>query len=81
LSPGAETAIEFFDQRAPSYSECRARTDYAGPLPLNPQVQPGSHICIRTRDNRVGYARIDYTPNQDGEIDEVTISGVIFRPK
>ncbi|MFX0577239.1 hypothetical protein [Nocardia nepalensis] len=41
----------------------------------------GSHLCIKITENRVGYARVDYKPNQDNEITRVRISGVIWQPK
>lgn len=79
LSPGSSASIFRMDRQPPSYEQCRA-AGTGGPYPLS-QVPSGTFVCVKTRDGRVGYALLDYKPNRDGKIEEVLLTGQVWRSR
>jgi hypothetical protein len=78
LSAGSGASIFRMDKQAPKYDECRAM-GVGAPTPLS-QLPSGTFLCIKTRENRVGYVMLDYTANRDGKIEKVLLTGLVWRP-
>ncbi|WP_280239483.1 hypothetical protein [Nocardia abscessus] len=64
----------------PSYSTCRDATYEVNSLTWE-QVPSKTTVCVRSRDTRVGILQVIWKENRDGEVSDITVTGVIWQPK
>lgn len=79
LAAGNGAGITRMDSQ-PHPAECEHKNN-AGPYVLGPQLPSGTEFCIKTHDGLFGRFRVDYELSSDDKIDDVLISGAVWRSR
>ncbi|MGW6929325.1 hypothetical protein ACWGE0_04610 [Lentzea sp. NPDC054927] len=80
LAAGNGSGITHTGSRPPHPAQCE-HLNNAGPYLLGAQLPSGTHLCVKTRDGLVGAIRVDYRTNADGEIEDVLLTGAVWRSR
>ncbi|WP_174186927.1 hypothetical protein [Nocardia barduliensis] len=76
----AANASAFAVVTNPGYSACRAATYEVNSLTWE-QLPSKTTVCVRSRDTRVGILQVIWKKNLNGEVSDITVTGVIWQPK
>ncbi len=64
----------------PSYATCRDATYEVNSLTWE-QLPSKTTVCVRSRDTRVGILQVVWKEDRDGVVGDITVTGVIWKPK